>query len=110
MEHVQNIQMVTFVFVKQDGQASIAIGKTIFEFKISPLETKWHYYQNSMPSGSQFMNLNQLFFRSIFRCVPYWECPEKTVACVNPNECRCTTPGLVDPKGICGHNLLNGNL
>jgi len=43
------------------------------------------------------------------RCVPYWECPETNVACVNPNECICTTPGLLDPKGICGHQLLHGN-
>jgi len=47
------------------------------------------------------------------RCVPYWECPQPNVpngipACVNPNDCICTTAGLLDPKGLCGHEELGG--
>ena len=47
------------------------------------------------------------------RCVPYWECPQPNTrsgipACVNPNDCICTTPGLADPKGLCGHEELGG--
>ena len=42
------------------------------------------------------------------RCVPYWDCPELVEeACVNPNECICTTPNLNDPKGLCQHPKIN---
>ena len=45
------------------------------------------------------------------RCVPYWECPQPDngiPACINPNDCICTTSGLTDPKGLCGHSELGG--
>merc|ERR1739848_108472 len=45
------------------------------------------------------------------RCVPYWECPQPDngiPACINPNDCICTTSGLSDPKGLCGHSELGG--
>ena len=42
------------------------------------------------------------------KCVPYWDCPETVEeACVNPNECLCTTPNLNDPKGLCQNPKLN---
>jgi len=41
------------------------------------------------------------------QCVPYWDCPEKgLLSCTPPNECICTTPGISDPKGLCGMEAL----
>ena len=41
------------------------------------------------------------------QCVPYWDCPEKgALSCTHPNECICTTPGISDPKGLCGMEAL----
>ena len=39
-------------------------------------------------------------------CCPYWECPETnhTIACIVPNECRCSTEVADNDKtGLCNH-------
>ena len=43
--------------------------------------------------------------------MPYWDCPETVEeACVNPNECICTTSNLNDPKGLRQNQKINPNL